>query len=217
MLVVGLDSILASHLPMFHPPHDFQLLAHVELDQAETYRSDRRESGEPVYTLDPEDFSWKDLLRVDSKPPVRTSFTADVYRGHFEREGTMIIEGARVDVSDVRFFAQLAASEAPSRHLTYRGVGGGDELFLAHEIRGAPNFDHVVHVRIEDADFGQMQLFGAPVEIRDRPDALDGRLRPGESLKASFPQTVGPAGQHGFSAQIAVLDEMYLEVGELKG
>lgn len=217
MLLVGLDPILASHLPMFHPPHDFQLLAEVELDEGEAYRRDRQASREPVYTLDPEDFSWTDLLPVDAQPPKRTSFTADVHRGHFERRGTLIIEAATVEVRNVDFFAQLSATEAPSRDLTYRGVGRGEDLFLAHEIRGAPNFDHVLRFRLEDPDLADLRLTGAPVVVPDRPDALDDRLAPDESVTASFPQTIGPTGRHGFSTRITVVDEVYLEVGELRG
>lgn len=216
MLVVGLDPIVASHLPMFHPPHDFQLVAGIELEEAETYRRDRRDSGEPVYTLDPQELSWKDLLPVDSRPPKISSFKADVYRGHFERGGTQIIEAATVEIRDLAFSAQLSASESPGRDLTYRGVGGGDDLLLFHEIRGAPNFDHVVRARVEDPEF-TTQLDGVPVVLRGRADALDERLAPGARVGASFPQTLGPVGQHGFSCDITVLDEVYLEVGELQG
>lgn len=217
MLLVGLDPICASHLPMFHPPHDFQLLAAVDLDGADAYREDRRTSGEPVYTLDPERFSWKELLPDGSDPPKRSSFLADVYRGHFERRGTRILEQARVDVVRVAYFAQLTASEPRRDELTYRALGHGTDRFLAHEIHGAPSFDHVVSFRFEDPEFAEVEVTGDPVVFDERADATDQRLRPGETLPASFPSSIGPTGQHGFTTRLAVLEESYLEVGELAG
>jgi len=215
MLVVGLDSIWASHLPMFHPPHDFQMLMEVGLEDAEAYRKDRRASGEPLYTLDPEKMSWKDLLPDGSKPPTRTSFTADIYRGHFERGGTQILEKAKVEVRRVAYSSPLVAADPPASDLTYRVVGGGDQLFLAHEIHGAPSFDHVVSFRFEDPA-GVVSAIGDPVVIRGRADSADDRVKPGESVRGVFLQTIGPDGQHGFSTQLAVLEEAYLEIGELK-
>lgn len=216
MLVVGLDAIFVSHLAMVHAPHDFQPLAEVELEDAEPHGQDRRTSAEPIYTLDPEPFSWKELLSDGSEPPRRTSFKADVYRGHFERGGTQIIEQARVKVRSVDFSTELLSADPASEDLTYRGLGQGDELFMAHEIRGAPNFDHVLSFRFVDPAFAEMQLTGAPVVIPGRADATDDRLRSAETVTALFPQTIGPTGQHGFSTQIGILDEIYLEIGELK-
>jgi hypothetical protein len=218
MLVVGLDSIMGSHLPMFHPPHDFQLLVGIDFDGAETYRRDRLASREPVYTLDPEHLPWSDLLPTGSEPPRRSSFRADVYRGHFERQGTKIVEGTTVAVRSIHFFAQLSAAEAPSDEITYRAVGlGGDDLVLVHEIRGAPNFDQVLRCRFVDPDFAGLQPTGAPVVIRDRADSVEERLRAASSVSGLFPQTIGPTGQHGFTTQLDVIEEVYLEVGELKG
>ncbi len=50
MLVFGEQPIYVSHLPMFHPPHNFQVLAEVGFAPAdeELYRNDRAESGETV-------------------------------------------------------------------------------------------------------------------------------------------------------------------------
>ena len=53
--------------------------------------------------------------------------------------------------------------------------------------------------------------------IRDRADSVDERLRAASTVSGFFPQTIGPTGQHGFSTQLDVVEEVYLEVGELKG
>src|SRR3954467_13339522 len=67
MLVFGQQQILLSHLPMFHAPHDFQVLLLVRLrggveDPEALYRQDRNESGESVYTWVPKKFVLQDLL-----------------------------------------------------------------------------------------------------------------------------------------------------------
>jgi len=217
MLIVGLDAIFVSHLPMFQAPHDVQLLAEVELEEAEEYRRDRRASGEPVYTINPEPFSWMELVPEGAAPPKRTSFTAEVFRGHFEREGTRIIEHATVQVRTVDYASKLSAGDPPAKVLTYRGVGRGDDLFLAHEIRGAPNFDQVLSFGFADPAFAGLELSGTPVVLEGRPDSVESRLQPGERVNASFPQTIGPTGQHGFSTALAVRSQAYLEIEELAG
>src|SRR4051794_31491126 len=85
MLVVGDADVLLSHLPMFHSPHDFQVLLQVTLgeeggDPASLYREDQRTSGERVYTWVPKPFLLSSLLTPAASPHV---MQGTLFRGHF--------------------------------------------------------------------------------------------------------------------------------------
>jgi hypothetical protein len=73
MLVVGEGQLFLSHLPMFHAPHDYQIIMEVRLrgdesDPHTIYTRDRGNSGERLYTWIPKPFILPGLL---SSPPQR--------------------------------------------------------------------------------------------------------------------------------------------------
>ena len=89
MLLFGANKIYASHLPMFRSPNDYQVILELELDEKmkALYLEDKKQNPqETVYTLEPEQFVLPDLVKNPAP------FTANVYRGHFERGGKKIIE-----------------------------------------------------------------------------------------------------------------------------
>lgn len=81
MLVVGEHSVYLSHLPMFGPPHDYQVILEVVFttsggDPQADYFKDRKQTGSMLYTLEPERFV---LPRLTANSPLR-SFKASVSR-----------------------------------------------------------------------------------------------------------------------------------------
>lgn len=219
MLVFGEEPIYVSHLPMFHPPHNFQVLAEVGFAsrEEELYRSDRAETGEKVYTIAPERFALEELVSPPLEAPARTSFRATLFRGHFERGGEAIIQKLLVNVERVAHFQELPVERADERALTYRCFGGAGGFFLVHEVHAPPDFDQVLRFRFAEQEFEELTFSGAPVKIRDHVDELDQRLTVGDEATAFFFQSIGPGGQHGFSTGVVVEDEVYLESGELAG
>jgi hypothetical protein len=101
------------------------------------------------------------------------------------------------------------------RELTYRCLGGPGELFLVHEVQAPPDFDQVLRFRFAASEFEPLEFSGAPVTIRDHTDDLQGRLSPGDKANGFFFQSIGPRGQHGFSTDVIMEDEVYLESDEL--
>src|SRR5215203_5220104 len=94
MLLVGEDTLYLSHFPMFgHPHHNVQAILEIILTDGPNgastpqtvYASDRRTSGERLYSLVPEPFFLAALVPTAPGEPCLCQFTADVYRGHFER------------------------------------------------------------------------------------------------------------------------------------
>src|SRR3954467_9380388 len=104
MLVFGQKQVYLSHLPMFHSPHDYQVIVAAEISPAAkaAYLDDQSLHPEvTVYTLVPEDFLLPEMIR-HPKP-----FHADLYRGHFERGGTVIARQIEVRITQVVHFHQF--------------------------------------------------------------------------------------------------------------
>jgi hypothetical protein len=198
MLVVGERTVYLSHLPMFgHPRHDVQAILEVRLtgDEQEvqaTYAEDRRRSGEPVYTLEPEHF-----------------VTGTLYRGHFERGGDPLLQHVTVTVDQVVHFRQFdpEADKPVIQH--YLLFGRGDERFLAHLITSPPDFDQVVSVQVTGHDFSDDDLRAGPTLFfpRRRNTSRD-RLRAGEQVSAEM------QGGSGL-VRLEIGNEFYFEEDEL--
>jgi len=164
MLVVGTDVVYLSHLPMFHVPHNYQLIfeAALDADVLDDYRRDSKGHPDTYYTLVPTG-RWvlPDTIRDGA------SFSADLYRGHFERGGTPIRQGVVVKVRRIVHFRRFDAGRQ-SDPLQWIGFGRGREHFLAHRIEAAPDMDQVVQVSATMPD-------GAGVRL-----ARAGELKPGD-------------------------------------
>jgi hypothetical protein len=85
MLIIGETRLLMSHLPMFHPPHDCQvLLSAPGSDPLKTYLDDGKASKSKVYTWVPKPFQLSALL---AHPKIPLTMIGTIFRGHFERGG----------------------------------------------------------------------------------------------------------------------------------
>ncbi|NDF15904.1 hypothetical protein EB061_11380 [bacterium] len=153
MLVFGNEHVYVSHLPMFHSPHDYQMIAELELPPAALakYRASLY-SPETVYTLVPEKLVLPELV-AHPHP-----FLADLYQGHFERGGTPIAEEITVKLKKVLLFQKFVPGQGKPTLTNFFLFGTPTEAFLAHEILAKPDFDQVIAV--------------APT-----PLALDGKVR----------------------------------------
>ncbi|GAB3105164.1 hypothetical protein [Lysobacter terrae] len=174
MLVVGTDVVYLSHLPMFHAPHDYQLVFEAALDDdaLAAYRRDSRRHPGTYYTLVPT-ARWvlPDTIREGAR------FAVDLYRGHFERGGMPIRKQATVTVRRIVHFRRFDAGHAADPAQWF-GFGRGHEHFLAHRIEGAPDMDQVVQVSAAPAE-------GAPVRM---PNA--GELKIGDAVPGGRVQRV---------------------------
>lgn len=208
MLLVGERRAYLSHLPMFHSPHDFQVILEVVLERDGTdvlaeYVADRRASGEPVYTWVPQAFSLSNFV---ASPVPGFTMTGDVFRGHFERGGVPILNGVRARVTRTIFADRLPVRGAGPT-LDYLLFGAPNEAFVAHQIKAPPDFDQVAMVTPTGAWSGEASLFTVP----DRPNTVDGRLRPEEIV------TVRLQSGDGDALGLTIGLELYFESGELAG
>ena len=202
LLFGGGDGLFLSHLPMFHRPHDTQVVLQVHLANREHDEELRRQlAAHPeVWTIVPEHFEL-DRLAPKAKHPLR-KFHADVVSGHFERGGRTVYQGDEFIVDRVVFDHRLAPTSGPGATLTYRIVDAGagvQEHFLVHWIATRPDADHVVRVM-------------TPPDTR-LPKQVE--LARGDTLSAD-PKAL-EAALHKTGAEWAHVDQsIYLETGDLE-
>jgi hypothetical protein len=225
MLLFGDGPFYLSHLPMFMSPHNYQAILQVTLedDVAGQVRNLHAHFGrDRLLTVRPEVFAITDLLPADSSQPPRTEFRGDIVHGHFEHGGDIVATGTVVRVDDVVTFRELpvpspgsATSGDERGELTYLPVGDADEeLFLAHVITAAPDFDQVLRVSVSGAHFTRTELErqGRPTITVARPDLPANRLHAEEKVAGH-----SSAGQHFHTdIEIDVLSEVYVMEDELR-
>ncbi len=142
----GAQGLYASHLPMFHAPHDYQVILKLRLsdpalDAAVRARLDGKTA---LWTIAPEKFELFQFA-PGSKPPF-PRFRADLVLGHFEQDGKTQYANATVIVEQVVYFRKLSDQPSVANSASYIQVGSGKQRFLVKEIDSRPDFDHIVAV-----------------------------------------------------------------------
>jgi hypothetical protein len=144
MLLFGNQSTYVSHLPMFHSPHDYQLLFKVSLRDypgsktVEVYKKSKKNTSE-YFTLVPEIMDLSEIISG-----AKTIFSAEIYKGHFERGGQSL-GLVQVHVEKLVFSKKLKAQDAEIKN-SYIVFGEAGEYFAAHIIQGQPSYDAILSV-----------------------------------------------------------------------
>ena len=205
MLIFGTGPIYLSHLPMFHAPHDRQLIMEVEFsgadDPGRIYTKDRATSGEKIYTWDPQRFVLSDLLNLTAGSP---AMQGTIVRGHFERGGTPIT-GSDVlcVVRRVIHTHKLSAKSPRDPKMRYVVFGSAPATFAAHLVSGPPDFDQVIAVDVSTAPAEN----GQDVVVDGRKNEVGQRVQPKEQAALTVDGATGRT--------MKCLDEIYVESGEL--
>ncbi|MCX2449661.1 hypothetical protein OQX61_00120 [Pedobacter sp. PLR] len=147
MLLMGKETVYAEHLPMFHTPHDYQIILELEFskEDIEMYRKDRvAHPKELVYTIEPETFVLPQMVNHTKV------FKANVYRGHFERGGVKFLDTITVKIKKIVYYKQFDKNEQRPEHLKYILFGNKKEQFLSHLISKKPDFNEVLAVQLSN-------------------------------------------------------------------
>ncbi len=199
MLMFGETPSYLYHLPMFHRPHDHQVLLVLRPGSAlaEAYVADRAAGAAPLYTVVPAVGLLADVVRP------RAQRLGRLVRGHFERGGTTLTSG-ELAVSHVLQYRRLDP-EAREATLDYLLVGNQREAFLIHLIGARPSFDQVLRV-------------AAPAEVDELVLARGVRVSfpgraPGQPLEAGRTHAAR-LGQRALALVVGA--EVYRELGELR-
>ena len=143
----GREGLYASHLPMFHAPHDYQVILQIHIGDRATDAALRRrlDGKDALWTIDPEQFELSALDPAAQAP--RTAFRADLVEGHFERGGQPRYRAATVVIDKVLVFRRLDGAPRQAGLARYLQVGTGAQRFLVKEIDSRPDYDHILSYR----------------------------------------------------------------------
>ncbi len=152
MLLFGnSEGMYVSHLPMFHAPHDYQVVLQIRcLDQKlDAVIKAGLEQKLVLWTMEPEQFEIARLI-ADSKMPLK-QFKANIVLGHFEQGGKVEYKDIAVVVEKTLIFRQLSSHMRDSKQAVYHQIGSGSQRFLLKEIDSRPDFDHVLAISVPAA------------------------------------------------------------------
>lgn len=206
MLLVGNRTLYVSHLPMFHAPHDYQVILEVSLsapgiNPQDAYVTDRLKTHEKIYTVEPDQ-----AFILPAVVGQKASFPATIFRGHFERGGIPILKGVTVSIRKVVYFHKFNPVDPPLGRLSYLLFGNRDELFVAHLIMKCPDYDQVAAAAsahfIDFPMHSSSLLLSIPVRSNSQP------LKEGEVIRAMIGS--GPTFE-----TFKVLGQFYFETGDL--
>ena len=141
------NSLYASHLPMFHKPHDVQLILRFELKDSAKQKElvDALSIGNRYWTLAPEKFDLN-LLAINSKDGI-WYFKADLYKDHFERNGLLMFSEQTIVVKEVLLRNQLNP-ELPEQTIFNRLTPtDAKRQFFVRLIQGKPGIDQIFWMR----------------------------------------------------------------------
>jgi hypothetical protein len=144
MLLFGSEKIYVSHLPMFHSPHNYQIILELELSKADKqkYIADKNKNNNyTTYTIEPEKFVLPDMVNNPK------AFKVNLYRGHFERGGVEILKNITVKIVNVNYFKKFNPEEMKAKTSNFILFGNEKEQFLAHEIINKPDFEQIIEVK----------------------------------------------------------------------
>lgn len=143
----GKDGLYASHLPMFHAPHDYQVILQVHVADAATDAALRKrlDGKTALWTIAPEKF---ELSRLAPQAPLPLrQFKADLVLGHFEQGGKTQYAASTIVVDKVLMFRKLSPEQRASSTSTYMQIGSGKQRYLVKQIDSRPDYDHILSYR----------------------------------------------------------------------
>ena len=113
-----------------------------------------------MYTLRPNDIFVISRMFPDASERKRSSFDAEVFRGHLERDGKPIrnLNNISAEVKRVVYAAELPMKTNPPKDLTYILFGKENDLYVAHQIARAPDFDQLMAVQVGGQQFNAEDL-----------------------------------------------------------
>ncbi len=201
----GSDALYASHLPMFHAPHDVQMIIRFHVSDTATDRAIRNalNSTPELWTIDPEEFDL-DRLAPGHPDPLK-SFNARIVQGHFERGGKERFTMQTLIIDEVLFFHHLSGETRQHSEGRYLVIGKTKPRFLVKKIDRRPDFDLIVLLN-SSRDSMHDGWDHMPTEI----------LLPSENLLAPSQHAWRRALTKQLGKKVDVGSVLYFETGDLR-
>lgn len=137
-LMMAGDDLIVSHMPLHGGKHAHQILLSVSVSPDVRAQLSNLLNGSELVSIAPEPFSLNQLQSGDLD-----HFKADIYLGHFERNGSKVIQGVEFQVKQRLLMKHLA----PAENGSYFTVPlAASQWLLVHRIGKLPSFDQIVLV-----------------------------------------------------------------------
>ena len=138
VLMKAADHLIASHMPLHHSMHGQQIIVELSVDSQYEPALNALLDNSQLVSLLPETF---DLHHLAQGELIR--FSADVFDGHFERDGKKLLSDAAFEVKQVL----LSSSIRPVGNGSYYLLElSGSESLLVHRIGELPSYDQIIWV-----------------------------------------------------------------------
>ncbi|MFZ6844012.1 hypothetical protein [Undibacterium sp. RuTC16W] len=171
------EGLYASHLPMFHTPHDYQVVLQIRIANQQLDAQIKKDLTQKIrlWTIEPEQFDIT-TLAPGANPALR-QFKANIVSGHFEQGGKVRYKSITAIVERALIFRQLSPELHQSDTATYRQIGHGSHRFLLKEIDSRPDYDHVLAISTNARSSRQNILIKKSGISEPDPQTLQSALR----------------------------------------
>jgi len=149
------SSIYASYMPLYHKPHDVQLLYKLDNNDLAVLQTVR--DGDLI-TVKPKPFNLQHLMRGE-----KMVINVDLYAGHFERGGMLVYENIALSFDKQLYVRSFDDIKPSSTKQEYDVVSLRENYKIyIHRIQQAPSFDHIIGIDLESSCLGRFNT-SAPV------------------------------------------------------
>ncbi|MAD74724.1 MAG: hypothetical protein CML20_08035 [Rheinheimera sp.] len=150
------DILLASHLPLYQPPHNYQLIYQITLPPTEHKVVLATLQKRQQMTLLPQQFDLTQLIKGQS-----ITVNAALYHGHFERGGSVWFDKVPVNFARQLYIRPIqqpgTASEA-----RYDVLKINSSYFLIHQIAANPSYDQILRT---ERPISEPLILKAPADV----------------------------------------------------
>lgn len=136
------STVYAYHLPLYHMPHNIQVLYKLEVKDVALLQMIR---DAELVTIKPEVFNIQRLERGEEMV-----INADIYMGHFERGGMLMHQTRPLTFAKKLYARYINELDLSSNKQVYDVVDlKNNYKIYIHRIQQAPSYDHVIHIDVE--------------------------------------------------------------------
>ncbi len=154
MVLFGEKNTYVSHLPMFHAPHNYQAVFKVIVDESTeggaAYKEMKSAGETGLFSIAPSElFELKKMIDGEIN-----EFTADVYQGHFEKQGAVKLGPAKIKVlktvfsKDINGLAVGGPRWIEQKYIVFGSLADA-ELYGLHEVTTKPSYDAIFKLELK--------------------------------------------------------------------
>ena len=132
------DILLASHLPLYQAPHNYQLIYQITLPPTEHKAVLATLQKRQQMTLLPQRFDLRQLIAGQN-----INIKAAVYHGHFERGGSVWFDQVPVNFAR-QLYIRPIVQPGSATEARYDVLKINQSYFLIHQIAANPSYDQIL-------------------------------------------------------------------------